>query len=91
MNLEYLYRLLRSDHVQAQGIVDSLEEPLLVLDQSGCITTGNRAFFEKFRVERDETLGRSLFEIGAGQWDIPELRRLLNEVLRKPPLLSDLR
>jgi hypothetical protein len=35
MNLEDLYRLLRSDHVQAQGIVDSLEEPLLVLEQSG--------------------------------------------------------
>ena len=83
MNLEDLYRLLRSGHVQAQGIVDTLREPLLVLDQAGCVVTGNRAFFEKFRLDRDDTIGHSLFELGTGQWDIPELRRLLSEVLPK--------
>jgi two-component sensor histidine kinase len=81
MHLEDLYRLLRSDHVQAQGIVDTLEEPLLVLDQAGCVVTGNRGFFEKFRVARDDTVGRSLFTLGNGQWDIPELRRLLGEII----------
>jgi two-component sensor histidine kinase len=83
MNLEDLYRLLRSGHVQAQGIVDTLAEPLLVLDQSGCIVTGSRAFFEKFLIERDDTIGHSLFDLGTGQWDIPELRRLLSEVVPK--------
>ena len=48
MNLEDLYRLLRSSHVQVQGIIDTLEQPLLVLDNSGCVVNGNRAFFEKF-------------------------------------------
>jgi PAS domain S-box-containing protein len=83
MNLEDLYRLLRSSHVQAQGIIDTLEEPLLVLDQTGCIVNGNRAFFEKFVLDRDDTIGRSLFAIGTHQWDIPELRRLLHEVIPK--------
>ncbi len=83
MNLEDLYRLLRSGHVQAQGIVDTLGEPLLVLDQAGCVVTGSRAFFEKFRIGRDDTIGRSLFELGTGQWDIPELRHLLSEVVPK--------
>ncbi len=59
MNLEDLYRLLRSEHVQAQGITDTLEEPLLVLDQTGRVLTGNRGFFETFRVGRDDTVGRS--------------------------------
>lgn len=83
MNLEDLYRLLRSSHVQAQGIIDSLEEPLLVLDQAGCVINGNRAFFRKFCLERDDTIGRSLFSLGAHQWDVPELRKLLQEVIPK--------
>ncbi|UFW45391.1 MULTISPECIES: sensor histidine kinase [Bradyrhizobium] len=81
MNLEDLYRLLRSEHVQAQGIVDTLEEPLLVLDQAGCVLTANRGFYETFRVARDETVGRSLFALGGSQWDIPELRRLVSEII----------
>ena len=83
MHLEDLYRLLRSGHVQAQGIIDTLEEPLLVVDQAGCILTGNRGFFETFRVGRDDTVGESLFALGNGQWDIPELRRLLGDIIPK--------
>jgi hypothetical protein len=45
MHLEDLYRLLRSEHVQAQGIIDTLEEPLLVIDQASCVLTGNRRVF----------------------------------------------
>jgi two-component sensor histidine kinase len=83
MNLEDLYRLLRSEHVQAQGIVDTLEEPLLVLDQSGSVLTANRGFYGTFRVSRDDTVGRSLFDLGDGQWDIPDLRRLVGEIIPK--------
>lgn len=81
MNLEDLYRLLRSEHVQAQGIVDTLQEPLLVLDQTGYVLTANRGFYETFRVARDDTVGRSLFDLGNRQWDIPELRRLVSEII----------
>jgi len=81
MNLEDLYRLLRSEHVQAQGIVDTLDEPLLVLDSTGCVLTANRGFYETFRVGRDDTVGRSLFALGDGQWDIPELRQLVSEII----------
>jgi|SRR5688572_14354207 PAS domain-containing protein len=83
MNLEDLYRLLRSSHVQAQGILDTLEEPLLVLDQTGCVLNGNRAFFEKFVLDRDDTIGRSLFALGTHQWDVAELRGLLQDVIPK--------
>jgi PAS domain S-box-containing protein len=83
MNLEDLYRLLRSSHVQAQGIIDTLEEPLLVLDQARCVINGNRAFFEKFSLDRDDTIGRSLFTLGTHQWDVAELRQLLQDVIPK--------
>jgi len=83
MHLEDLYGLLRSEHVQAQGIVDTLEEPLLVLDQAGRVLTGNRGFYETFRVARDETVGQSLFALGNGQWDIPAFRLLLDDIIPK--------
>ncbi len=89
MNLEDLYRLLRSTHVQAQGIVDTVPDPLLVLDHDLCVVSANRAFFETFLVGRDDTLGRRLYELGDGQWDIPELRRLLEEVIPKSAAIID--
>jgi two-component sensor histidine kinase len=54
-----------------------------VVDQAGCILTGNRGFFETFRVGRDDTVGRSLFALGNGQWDIPALRLLLGDIIPK--------
>ena len=89
MNLEDLYRLLRSSHVQAQGIVDTIDEPLVVLDQGGNVLEANRAFFATFLVERDDTIGAPLHTIGNGQWNIPELRRLLADVIPKSVAVID--
>lgn len=83
MNLEDIYRLLRTDHVQVQGIVDSLDTPLIVVNQEQAVVNANRAFFETFRVDRAETIGRSIFTLGSGQWNQPELKRLLLDVVPK--------
>ena len=89
MNLEDIYRLLRGEHVQAQGIVDTVQHPLLVLDQDCCILNASRSFFETFKVNRDETIGQSLFKLGNGQWDIPALRTLLEELLPQNTVFND--
>lgn len=89
MTLEELYRLLRSSHVQAQGIVDTLREPLVVLDRNLTVVSANPSFYSAFRTERDATLGHSLFEIGNGHWDIPDLRALLLEVVPKASAIVD--
>lgn len=81
MSLEDLYRILRTTHVQAQGIVDTVRAPLLVLDRDLHVVAASRSFFETFRVDRDETIGRPLYELGERQWDIPELRLLLEAVI----------
>lgn len=83
MTLDELYRVLRSNHVQAQGIVDTLQEPLVVLDKDLLVVNANPAFLRLFRVAREDTFGRSLFDLGDGQWDIPNLRALLAEVVPK--------
>lgn len=83
MTLEDLYRLLRNDHVRSEGIVNTLREPLLVLDAGLCVVDANPAFLRTFSVERADTLGSSLFKLGSGQWDIPGLRALLADVVPK--------
>lgn len=83
MTLDDLYRLLRSGHVQAQGVVDTLADPLLVLDEGLVVRAANPAFLHAFHLERDAALGRSLFQLGQEQWDTPELRLLLSEVIPK--------
>jgi two-component sensor histidine kinase len=60
-----------------------VREPLLVLDRGLCVVAASRSFFETFKVARDETVGRPLYELGDRQWDIPDLRHLLEEVVPK--------
>lgn len=81
MTLEDLYRLLRTGHVEAQGIVDTMSGPLIVLDKNLCLTTANNAFLSEFKVQRDDVIGTNFFELGNGQWDIPELRELIHKVV----------
>ncbi|MFB2564017.1 PAS domain-containing protein [Rhizobium sp. IMFF44] len=83
MMLEDLYRLLRAGHVQAQGVVDTMTQPIVVLDQNLCVATANNAFLKTFEVERDDILGENFFDLGNGQWDIAELRQLIAAVIPK--------
>ncbi len=69
------------DSVKAQDIVDTVTSSLLVLDLDLRVHSANRAFYRTFAVDSDATIGRPLFELGNGQWDIPDLRRLLVEVV----------
>jgi two-component sensor histidine kinase len=89
MNLEDFYRVIRNGHVRAQGIVDTVPDPLLVLDFSLCVETANRAFHEAFKVNQDETIGKHLYELGNRQWDIPVLRHLLEDVIPKSTAIID--
>jgi two-component sensor histidine kinase len=89
MNVEDLYRLLRTSHVEAQGIVDTVPDPMLVLDASLRIQNANRSFYQTFKVDRYETVGEYLHEIGNGQWDIPDLRALLANVIPRSAAVLD--
>ncbi|WP_406696318.1 ATP-binding protein [Singulisphaera sp. Ch08] len=64
----------------AQSIVETVREPLLVLDAELRVWEANISFYQAFRVSPGQTEGRPIHELGAGQWDIPPLRRLLDEV-----------
>lgn len=62
------------------AIVETLHQPVLVLQRDLTVILANRAFLECFEVDEAETVGRPLFELGNGQWDIAELRELLDRL-----------
>jgi two-component sensor histidine kinase len=65
----------------AQAIVDTVVEPLVVLDSQLRVITASRSFYLTFRVNRQNTQGRLLYDLGEGQWNIAELKMLLEKVL----------
>jgi len=70
-------------------IVDTVRDAMLVLDTDLRVVSANQAFYETFQETRGETQGRLLYELGNRQWDIPELRRLLEEVLPHNEVFND--
>jgi light-regulated signal transduction histidine kinase (bacteriophytochrome) len=73
----------------SDAVVRTIREPLLILDAGLRIRVANPAFCRAFRVEPRETEGRSLFDLGNGQWDITTLRKLLLEVLPQDSTVED--
>src|ERR1700730_3740060 len=67
-------------HTLAQGIVDTIRDPLLVLDQDLRVVSANRAFCQTFRMTRQNIEDRAVYALGEGQWNIPALRFLLENI-----------
>ena len=65
----------------AQGIVDTVREPVLVLDKDLRVIAASRSFYSAFKVSPQNTQGRLLYALGDGQWDIPKLRVLLEKII----------
>jgi len=65
----------------ADALINTMPKPVLLLDEGLKVKGANQRFYEQFRVRAEETLNMPVYELGNGQWDIPELRRLLEEIL----------
>jgi len=65
----------------AEAIVETVREPLVILNQNLQVMKANKTFYETFQTAREETVGRLVYDLGNGQWDIPKLRELLENVL----------
>jgi len=80
---------LEQERTLAQAIVDTVREPLLVLDKDLRVIAASRSFYCSFRLNRRKTLGRLLYDLGAGEWAIPGLRTALERVLSGPKTLEN--
>jgi len=72
------------------AIVDTVRDPLLVLDGDLRVEMANAPFYEVFRAHPTETAGRRVYDLGNGQWNVPRLRQLLEEVLPKDSEFRDM-
>ncbi|MCC6345571.1 MAG: PAS domain-containing protein, partial [Nitrospirales bacterium] len=64
-----------------EGIAETVRESLLVLDGELCVVMANKSFYQTFRTSPAETENRRIYDLGDGQWDIPELRKQLETIL----------
>ncbi len=62
-------------------VVDVVHEPILILDKDLCVMAANESFYRMFQVEAKDTEKKNVYELGNGQWNIPALRKLLEDIL----------
>jgi two-component system, chemotaxis family, CheB/CheR fusion protein len=74
---------------QAEAIIATVREPLVILDGDLRVMTANPSFYATFRVTKEDTEGRILLDLGNRQWDIPRLRSLLEEILPRNNTIED--
>ena len=81
---------LEAARVYSENIVETVREPLIVLDRSYRVVWANQSFYDFFEVEPEETENALFFEIGNRQWNNPELRGQLEQILPSRTELQDL-
>ena len=64
-----------------ENIIDTVREPLLVIDQDLRVIKASRSFYNFFKVTAGETIGKLIYELGNHQWDIPKLKELLEKII----------
>jgi two-component sensor histidine kinase len=72
-----------------EAIVDTVREPLIVLDEELRVLVASRSFYRAFDATRPETVGRPLYELGGGEWNIPALRKLLEDIIPRHTTIEE--
>lgn len=75
--------------IYAENIIETMREPLLILDADLKILSSNRSFYATFKVTSGDTVGSYIYDLGNRQWNIPRLRFLLEEILPKNSQFDD--
>jgi two-component system, chemotaxis family, CheB/CheR fusion protein len=81
--------LIDEAHDFANAIVETLRDPLVVLNPDLRVKRANGMFYKMFQVTPEDTEGRFLYDLGDGQWNIPKLRQLLEEILPHNSVFND--
>lgn len=83
VNANFFDELWNKSWTYIKTVVDVIREPILILDADLRIMAANESFYRFFQVESKDTENRVVYELGNGQWNIPALRRLLEDILPK--------
>jgi nitrogen-specific signal transduction histidine kinase len=77
----FVERFWEESWAYIKTVVDVVREPVLILDKNLRVMTANESFYRTFQVEPKDTEKRIVYELGNGQWNIPALRKLLEDIL----------
>ena len=79
----FIKRLGEESWTYIKTVVDVVREPVMILDKELRVLAANESFYRTFQVEAKDTENKVIYELGNGQWDIPTLRKLLEDILPK--------
>src|SRR3989344_3824744 len=82
-NADFFKHLLEASWTYIKTVVDVVREPILILDKDLRVMAANESFYRTFQVEQKDTEGKVVYELGNGQWNIPALQKLLEDILPK--------
>ena len=80
---DFINRLGEESWTYIKTVVDIVREPVLILDQNLRVMAANEPFYKIFQAEQKDTEKKVVYELGNGQWNIPSLRKLLEDILPK--------
>ena len=80
---DFFERLWDESWTYIKTVVDVVREPVLILDKEFRVMAANEPFYRMFQVEPRDTEGKVVYDLGNGQWNIPSLRKLLENILPK--------
>jgi two-component system CheB/CheR fusion protein len=88
-DIDALKKTLEVTRHYAEAVVENAREAILILNGDLRVTAANRSFYRAFQVSPEETRDRRIYELGSGQWDIPQLRKLLTNILSTNSRIDD--
>ncbi len=80
---DFFDRLWEESWTYIKTVVDVVHEPILILNKDLCVMAANEPFYQMFQVDQKDTEHTLVYELGDGQWNIPTLRKLLEDILPK--------
>ena len=84
-----LNQQLTASRDYCEAIIGNIREPLLVLDRALHVRTANRAFYQTYSIDQPDIEGELIYNLGRQEWDIPELRTLLEQILPEKTTVND--
>jgi two-component system CheB/CheR fusion protein len=88
-NVDSLKRMVNQTREYADAVIENARMPTLVLDSELRITVANPAFYRAFGLTVEETENRLIYDLGSGQWNVPDLRKLLEEIVPRNSRVDD--
>ncbi|MET0760079.1 MAG: CheR family methyltransferase [Flavobacterium sp.] len=79
--LQMRHDLLTESYEYSEAIIATIHEPMLILNKNFHVKSANKSFYKKFLVEKEDTEGKLLFDLGSKQWNIIKLREVLNDII----------